>query len=457
MKVTIDSSKKFQEIEGLGFFGARCCWWNSDKPEYFYDDAWLEQTLVDLGITMWRNEVYPNNPVDSEISIEPQSAHWGKQKDAVVALVNKAKELGEPLKIILSIWSPPGEWKVDCSDIWQRHDTGDLSRTKPHPSTKKGGTLNPKHYTDYGNWLVSTLDMYHDAGIPVYALSMQNEAMFPEPYNSCAYTHDWYKELLINVVPIIRKKYPDVLIFGSENMLSFEAELVHRNFRFHEAIVNDKQALENIDVFAVHGYTDGIRAEAVKNHRRMWELNWQRYGETSGKKQWMTETSGFYENWVTIPDKPGSLDLAVAIHSALAYGNVSAWVWWQGGEASSPKLSQYILTASGKPGKRYYASKHFYRYIRPGAKRVDVTTENGSLLVSAYVHEENRQHTVVLVNTSEEAMTINLDASGFPEKYQYFITTESDEDNCRPVGTVESTDINIPALSVVTLFSENMN
>lgn len=204
MIININNAITYQEIEGFGFFGAKNCWWSGDDSSIFYDDTWLAQTLVDLGITMWRNEIYPNMPVDSDKSIEPQSGNWNKQKDMAKALVEKAQELNVPLKIILSVWSPPGEWKAECKDIWENHEKGDLSRSKPHLSTKNGGTLNPKHYTDYADWLVSALDMYHEYGIPVYALSLQNEPMFPEPYNSCAYTHDWYCELLKNVVPIIK-------------------------------------------------------------------------------------------------------------------------------------------------------------------------------------------------------------------------------------------------------------
>lgn len=283
LEIIIDKDKTFQEIEGFGFFGARDTWWSSESPDYFYDEEWLIQTLDDLGLTMWRNEIYPNNPPDSEISTEPQAGCWRKQKDTAIALAKKAKQLNIPLKIILSVWSPPGEWKVDCSDIWGNYDNGDLSRTKLHLSTKNGGTLSPKHYVDYGNWLVKALDLYHEAGVPVYALSMQNESMFLEPYNSCAYTHDWYNELLKNVVPVIKKSYPDVKIFGSENMLTFEAALIHKNFRFHEAIVNDPVALSCLDVFAVHGYSDGIKAEAVENHKKYWTWNTERYYDTTGK------------------------------------------------------------------------------------------------------------------------------------------------------------------------------
>jgi len=453
MKLNIDKNKVYQTIEGFGFFGARDCWWESDDPAHFYSDEWLKLILEDLGITMWRNEIYPNNPVDSNISVQPQSGNWYKQKDAVVALVKRAKELDIPLKIILSVWSPPGEWKVDCTDIWNDYENADLTRSKPYPFTKEGGTLSPKHYVDYGNWLVAALDMYRKAGVEVYALSLQNEAMFWEPYNSCAYTHDWYCELLKNVVPVIKKSYPDVKIFGSENMLSFEAALIHKNFRFHEAIVNDKKALENLDVFAIHGYNDGIKAEAVENHKKYWTLNTKRYFDTTGKPQWMTETSGFFEEWETEPEKPGAMDLAIAIQSSLIYGQLTAWVWWQGCE-ERPDYTQYFLVAKGKPGKRFYVSKQFYRYIRPDAKRVHIEAppECKDLLCSAFIHDENKTTTIVLVNASDNEYKISLPTEGLPAMYECYRTSQNPEENCSHLGEVDAACVILPPQSITTLY-----
>ena len=50
-------------------------------PHYFFfDDQWLTQIIYDLGVTLWRNEPYPNNPVDSDISTDPQGCQLGKTR-----------------------------------------------------------------------------------------------------------------------------------------------------------------------------------------------------------------------------------------------------------------------------------------------------------------------------------------------------------------------------------------
>ena len=67
-------------------------------------------------------------------------------------------------------------------------------------------------------------------------------------------------------------------------------------------------------------------------------------------------------------DRPGAFDLAQAIFAALYYGKVSAWLWWQGSENSG--MTEFSLMQGTRVGKRYYASKQFYRYVRPGARMV---------------------------------------------------------------------------------------
>ena len=59
-------------------------------------------------------------------------------------------------------------------------------------------------------------------------------------------------------------------------------------------------------------------------------------------------------------------------------GNVAGWVWWQGSEnpGSTGGVGEFALMNGLNKGKKYYVSKQFYRYIRPGAVRVGATSTN---------------------------------------------------------------------------------
>ena len=184
------------------------CMWN---------DTWGEKVISDLGITIWRNEWFPPS-----IPGAAQDANWEKQKPVVLGLKAAADKYGVSLKNIVTIWSPPSDLKWQCNFTW----AGDVKATRNEVSvsTKNGGTLNPNKYYEYADWLKTCIQSYKDEGISLYALSLQNELMFRQTFNSCMYTSSWYCDLLNNVVPKIKSSYPEVKIFVAENMLEMEGK-----------------------------------------------------------------------------------------------------------------------------------------------------------------------------------------------------------------------------------------
>jgi O-glycosyl hydrolase len=413
-------NKTFQTIDGFGFFGPRRPWWSGSNAGIYYTADWIDRALIDMGLTMWRNDVYayiPPTSSNARDAFGQQDNSWNVMQPMVKALYNRAKELDIPLKIILTAWSPPGQWK-------------------DNQNTRDGGKLLPQFYADYGNWWVQVLDMYKAGGIDVYAISLQNEPAFKTFYNSMDITAEEYVGMLKGAGPIIKAKYPNVKIFGSENMLQFENEPwgVH----FHDAIIADPQAYALLDVFAVHGYSDGVNPVGIENHRIFWEAEKAK----SNKPLWMTETSGYDGNiWLDKGESLGILNVANALHMALVYGDMSGWVWW-------------YMEENSAASKLFNVLKQFYAFIRPGAVRVDasIPDEKINLKVSAYKDDAKGTTTIVLVNTSGQKYSTDVSSLGALE-YEYYITDGGVGVNCQSKGTVSSKDVFVPAYSVVTLFN----
>jgi len=423
-------------------------WWNSSDPAHFYNDAWLTKIIDDLGLSIIRDEVYPNNPVTSTTSTDGQDANWNKQKPFVQALKAKADAYRVPLKFINTIWSPPGEWKINCSMTW----IGDTAATRggAHNSTKNGGTLDPVHYTDYANWLKAGLQMYKDAGVDVYAISLQNEPGFTETYNSCIYSAPWYCDLLKNVVPTVKSGFPSVKIYGSENMLSLEAASENYQWFFHMVLKNDATALANLDKWAVHGYTDGVSAINASVSADYWSRHYSTFQQPTGKAGWMTETSGFNESWAD-DNSSDAFDLGISIQSALYYGKAAAWVWWQGSDLGG--ITDYSMMSGTTTGKKYAVSKQFYRFIRPGSKMVNLTLGDSQVIGSAFENTALNNFTVVLINMGTSSKTFNLSGASVPTSYTMFRTSSTE--NCVNAGAVSSNSITLPAKSIVTLVNGN--
>lgn len=441
--LSIDKSIKYQTIDGFGFFGAQDVWWGASAN--MWNSEWGKKVITDLGITIWRNEYFP--PATPTAN---QDADWVKQKPVVEGLKSEADKAGVDLKFLFTVWSPPADMKWQSNFSWP----GDAaaSRSEGTVSTKNGGTLNPNKYTEFANWLKDGIQLYKDAGVDVYGISMQNEPMFTQSFNSCTYTFTWYNDLLINVAPKIKTGFPDVKIFGSEHMLDMEGATKNWPYFYHANIKNNSTASANLDVLAVHGYTDGVAPSSGSGLAERWTNHLEQFSTPMNKSAWMTETSGYSEQWLGTADKPGALSLGQDIHAGLYYGNISAWVWWQGSQLDG--IGEYNLMNGTTTGKKYQVSKHFYRYIRPGAVRIKATgAEAGKIFLTAYEHTNKGTMTIVVINSDNKDKRIYLDGTDIPTSFKMYRTTSGAE-NCQLIDTVTAGVTNafvIPAKSIITL------
>jgi O-glycosyl hydrolase/fibronectin type 3 domain-containing protein len=407
--VTVNRANKAQVIDGFGAHGSMTPWWNAGP---FYDTAFLNRVIDDLGLTIIRNEYYP--PEDGPIFDT-------KQKTYLQALRDKANASGEPLKMIATFWTPPGSFKSNGS-------------------TTGGGTLLYDHRDDLGNYAVGAAQAYANAGLTMYGLSLQNEPNFVESYNSCVYTREEYRDMIKVAGPIIHSSFPNLKLFGPEHMLW---PYQYDNCCFYEELlIPDSAANAQMGFWACHGYgNDGITPDPGSGSATQWNWAKSRLWNT-GKPFWMTETSGYSDSWAD------SLALGQSIYAALNYGNVAGWVWWQ---LSEPGNTSYALMDTGNPTKRYYVSKQYYRYVRPGSQRVDAASDDTGLYSVAFEHISKNTMTVVLTNPGATSKSVTLSGANQPATYTIYRTSATE--NCVNAGTVAGNGtFTVPASCIVTLF-----
>lgn len=445
--IEINQKKTYQTIEGFGFFGAYDVWWgNADN---LWNDAWGEKIINDLGVTIWRNEIYP--PANQQAS---QDADWTKQLPVVRGLKAKSDKLNVPLKFVATVWSPPAEMKWAANFSW----AGDTEATRwenTDVTTKNGGTLSPEKYSDYTSWLNEHIRLYKNEGIDLYALSLQNEPAFSQSFNSCTYTTKWYNDLLINVVPGIKKSFPNIQIFGSENMLLTEGKEENWRWFYHSGIKANEDAAKNLDILAVHGYSDGVLPSSGAELVNMWKNHSEQFSIPMNKKAWMSETSGYSEAWEINNGKSGALNLALDMMTALNYGNITAWIWWQGSQLDG--IGDYNLMKGLETGKKYAVSKHYYRYIRPDAIRTEakVLSDEDEVFVTSFKHEDKKTTTIVIINVGE-TKSISIKGDNLPAEFTMYRTSNSNTERCTLIGTVKSgigEKFILPENSIVTLLA----
>jgi len=131
----------------------------------------------------------------------------------------------------------------------------------------------------------------------------------------------------------------------------------------------------------------------------------------------MTETSGHANTW------DGALELAGNIYNALGYGNASAWVYWS--FAVNKESEVFGLVVDNQPTSKFYVSKQYYKFIRPGAIRIDIFSSDEQVPCLAFKHNEDRTLTLVMINKSSDPKSVQVGGSGLPVSFDSYTTAEN--------------------------------
>jgi O-glycosyl hydrolase len=445
--VTLDASKKYQVMEGFGGFGAQREYWSSGP---FTSDEFVNTLINDLGLTILRDNI----PTSFEITNDNDdpfitdlsrfnisgkySGHDGPLSDHLDYL-RKMKEAGLQ-KFIVSIWSP-APWMKHNNAVGngtQNQNSAPAYTTSPTSSTNQ---LKTDMYNEFAEYCVAYIKIIkRETGLEVYALSLQNEPRFSQFYASCVYNGD----ALRDVIKVVGKRFKDEGI-TTKLFLPEDVGYLQGVESMVKPTLNDPEARQYASIVAVHGYDlNGVTAASPNAQTWQTMFGW---GAPYNKPLWMTETSGFKN------DYDGAMALAKAIYTAIKFGNVSAWLFWS---ISTTNLDDYsLMNSTGSKSKRYYVSKNFYKYIRPGASRIDITTPDESgVYPLAFQNAAANTSTIVFINDNKEtARAVKLSGTGIATNYK-MLTTTADND-AKDAGAVNGNDIILlPPKSVVTLYKD---
>jgi len=179
---------------------------------------------------------------------------------------------------------------------------------------------------------------------------------------------------------------------------------------------------------------------------------------TAAKKEiWQTEMSGV-KWWPEVgpsSDIANGVVVAGWIHSALAVGDASAWIWWWYAPMSSgTNDNEGIWLQSGTDTKRHFTIGNYSKFVRPGYVRVDVNgNSNADLLISAYTGSSNV--VVVAINKGTAAATVPIAISGgtAPASCTPNVTSATDDLKAGTAVTVTDGILNASlAAATVTTF-----
>ena len=313
--------------------------------------------------------------------------------------------------IIASPWSPPAWMKTNNSIV--------------------GGRLNDTSYVSYAAHLKSFVDYMANNGIPIYAVSVQNEPDVTVSYESC----DW------NASQMLRFVKENVPVIGTKIIVPESANFNHT---ISDAILNDPVGAANISIIGGHIYGGGIKNYPL--------------AVSKGKEVWMTEyliNSGNPPTNLSIDTGwTGAMQTAVSINDCMN-ANMNAYVWWYLVRYYGP-IADGTYANKGNITKKGYVMSQFARFVRPGFFRISAT-ENPQQNIFITAFKDNSKIVIVVVNNCSLSLeqTFVLQ-NGTVTSVTPYVTSESK--NCLQGNNItvgnDSFTATLDASSITTFVSD---
>lgn len=335
------------------------------------------------------------------IHVDPDKTTWSKELDtAKAAIKNGAIVFASP-------WNPPADMAQTVNG--QKH-------------------VNPAKYGAYAQHLNDFVSYMKENGVDLYAISIQNE---PDYANEWTW---WTPQEMLTFM----KNYA-----GTINCRVIAPESFQYIKSMSDPILNDSQALANMDILGAHLYGTQVSNFPYPLFKQ----------KGAGKELWMTEV--YYPNSeANSADRwPEALDVANHMHNAMVEAEFQTYVWWFIRRQYGP------MKEDGTMSKRGAMMSQFSKFVRPGYTRVDATKNpNTNVFVSAY--KGDNKVVIVAINKGTSAISqkfiMQNGASTSATKAAAWIT-----DSTRNVAA--GSDINIsagaftaqlPAQSVTTFVAD---
>jgi glucuronoarabinoxylan endo-1,4-beta-xylanase len=392
--VVVDGATRYQTIEG---FGTCLIAWSGRFRELYRTQEFQKIYVEGVGFNMLRVNMWGptfEKPTEDYRQIRCDDFNMnadGGRPQIFVDFGRGILKLNPNIKVIGTVWSPPSWMKMNKSI------TGEKSG-----SIRAGGygqitnRVDPKYYRHFCKWMVEYVKLHDKLGVPFYAVSPGNEVPFTQSFESCVWDGKDYADIVTMLREMLNTEgYSHVKIFGPETMTSHLYE--GGTGSYVKAIKDNPRALEALDVFATHGYEDGVKAEmSATSSRRFWDLI-----KDTGKPFWITEGGTDGHDW----PEPIQKGIGNALHNALVAGNCSAFVPWQITE--SRKSTHGIMVMSEYTPKTYTAM-HYSRFIKPGAVRIDAQPGFADVQIGAFLHPDSGELTIVAINPNDKEQPLNM-------------------------------------------------
>lgn len=397
ISVFIDPSKTFQTFLGIGAaFTDAAAETYAKLPEAQKQE--FMQACFDpvkgIGYTLARTTIHSSDFSSGSYTYvregDQELASFSVEHDRQyrIPMISQAiKAAGGKLPLYASPWSPPAFMKTNNNML-------------------QGGKLKPEYAQAWANYYVKFIQAYEKEGIPVWGLSIQNEPMATQRWESCIYTAEEERDFLKNFLgPTLHKAG-----MGNRKIIVWDH---NRDLIVHRAnvIFSDKEAAKYAWGMGFHWYEDWSGGQPMFDnvgivHETFPNVNLI-FTEGCGERF----DFGKLDQW-NLGERYGRAMIQDFNNGTVAWTDWNILLDETGGPNHVKNFCFAPLHADTRTGKliytnAYYYIGHFSKFIRPNAKRISCASSRSQLLTTAFVNPD-RSISVVVMNTSDKPLDYNL-------------------------------------------------
>ena len=444
---TVDFTSKQQNIDGFGLAATFA------RPSYIQTAAGnipsqivdqLFNPLTGAGITMLRmgmDDIVPNTPIGSGIqivttppsscSVTPDYSGWDGSAGGEVWIGQQALKYGVK-RFYANSWSAPAYMKTNNTI-----QSGGAICGGPNATTQANCVKMGDCRTAYANYMVQFIKDFQSAGVPISDFDWINEPTENVSYASMTMSTAQVVDFLHVIGPVVQFSgiHVNMNCCDSPVWTGSTGAVGYTN-----AVLADPVAASFITAYTGHEYGGPAVTPLPTNGQNFWMSEWGPQSPAAFNTSWDQVQNGTSRNSFN------GMYVANDISNALSKAGISAYIWWYAASTGATGGMIQISSTGGATSyvvtKRLFALGHFARYVRPGAHRVTMSTNNTNLNVTAFTNPDGTK-VINVVNNDTVTDTLNLTLDATTANWVPTSYFSDENDNIAPTNsaTVSGTSL----------------
>ena len=397
-QIDVDASQRFQRIVGFGAsITDASAWLIHQRLNATQRDALMQELFGrgpgQLGFSFTRLTIGASDFSRQHYSLDDRPAgqddlplaHFslGPQREDVLPVVKQALAINPALQVMASPWSAPGWMKTSDSLIQ--------------------GSLRPDRYDAFSRYLVRYVDTMAAEGVPIFALTLQNEPHFePKDYPGMRLEPAARAAVIgRHLGPLLQQRGLKTQIIEWDH--NWDVPLAPLS------VLGDAQARPFVAGVAWHCYAGVVEVQATVRDA------------FPDKDAWFTECSG--GEW-----KPHWPETLPWLMRHIVIGSTRGWargvLMWNLAldEKHGPHLGgcsdcRGVVTIDSASGAvtrnmEYYVLGHASRFVRPGAQRIASTPISQDVESVAFRNSDDGSLVLLVSNAADQPRELSVAQSG---------------------------------------------